>query len=402
MRSRTARRGRFTGSVVGGVSMAMVLALAACGPPEPQAVTLLAGGGDQHLNDVSGAPSPGAEISLDGRITHLTGRGDGTVWGIMEPGHVLSVEADGTTRTRRATGEDGASVELVDVAATPDGAVFVLVMTRSEIRELGSRAGAIYRLDDGNVVRPVDGEYGPVEDIATDSQGRLLMLENVGDPDVGVREHQPHQVRRIEADGSLTTIAGADEVDAPDSADSRTWSDLPDSTPALDLPLYRDTGITIGPDDTVYLASDSSVAAVSPGGGTIRRVGGAAGDDLDFDTGFEDPAEPDIVGLRDQGSPVSVDDDGAVVFNVRAVFDSEDVVAWQVDGGTGRAQQIADGARDDTFGHWPAAVMNDGEAQVVSILGDSAAWLDDETLVLSASDPNSEESILATLETPKL
>ena len=99
---------------------------------------------------------------------------------------------------------------------------------------------------------------------------------------------------------------------------------------------------------------------------------------------------------------MSVDDDGAVVFNVRAVFDSEDVVAWQVDGGTGRAQQIADGARDDTFGHWPAVVLTDGEAQVVSILGDSAAWLDDETLVLSASDPNSEESILATLETPKL
>ncbi len=80
-----------------------------------------------------------------------------------------------------------------------------------------------------------------MEDIATDSEGRLLMLENVGDSRVGAREHQPHQIRRVEKDGSLTTVVSADEVDDLRSGNARTWFDLPDGNPALNLPLYGAT-----------------------------------------------------------------------------------------------------------------------------------------------------------------
>lgn len=385
--------------LAGVVGTAVVLTLGACtSDPDPQPVALLAGGGDGRLDQVTGEGSPGAEIELGGVVTNLTGRGDGTVWGVIGGTGVIAVHSDGSTQQRRITDDRNEPVEIADVAAAPDGTVYVIPAS-SEVDLLAT--DPVFRVNDAGAVEPAlgaTGEYGPVTDIAVDGEGRLLFIENVGDADPGASDFQPHQVRRVETDGTVTTLAGADDVsdDGPQSEDYQTWLALPDGTATADLPLYRHTGLAAGAGGDVYLASGESLARVTVDG-TVEHLAGAGadGESLPTDTVFGDPVAAGDLAYAASDPWVGVNGGGDLVTSTALDIEPDDVVPWDVDGGNDATQAVVDGAAAAAT----AVVTADGDAVLVSMLGTSAAWLDDHTIAVAASD-GSGRSIVVGIDVP--
>lgn len=379
-----------------------VLALSACGsPPDPQSVTLLAGGGSDVLNARRGTPAQGTDVDLDGPVMRLSGRGDGTVWGLLDHTFVLSVDSDGTVRQQAAATESGDLVELVAVAAAPDGTVYVLPSDVGEI-ELGADA-AVYTLDDDNVVRPAvgeDGEYGPVTAIAVDPEGRVLFVENVGDASPGANQFQPHQVRRVEPGGSITTVAGATEVSdgGPSSDDYQAWIALPDGTPASEIPLYMHTALAVGGDGAVYLASGNNVAAISEDG-TLRHVAGGGpaqegAPPLPLDTAFGEPVSAAELAYSTLAPRAGANAAGDVVSSFLVdsdEFGADDVVSWDVD----RPNDATQGVVDAAWEARPFMMIQDGDAMLASALGHTAAWLDDDTIAIAAGDDDGRSIVVA-------
>lgn len=387
-------------NVLAGVAgSAVVLALGACtSDPDPQSVALLAGGGDGRLDQVTGEGSPGAEIELGGAVTNLTGRGDGTVWGVIGGTGVVAVHSDGSTQQWRITDGRNEPVEIADVAAAPDGTVYI-VPASSEVDLLAT--DPVFRVNDDGAVEPAlgaTGEYGPITDIAVDGDGRLLFIENVGDADPGASDFQPHQVRRVEADGTVTTLAGADDVsdEGPQSDDYQVWLSLPEGTAAADLPLYRHTGLAAGAGGDVYLVSGESLARVTTDG-TVEHLAGAGadGEPLPTDTVFGDPVAAGDLAYAASDPWIGVNGGGDIVTSTALDIDPDDVVPWDVDGGNDATQAVVDGAAETST----VMVTADGDVVLVSMLGTAAAWLDDHTIAVAATD-ESGRSIVVGIDVP--
>lgn len=377
-----------------------ILALGGCtSAPDPQSVTLLAGGGDGRLNEVTGEPAAGPESEL-GRVTALTGRGDGTVWGLVDRSRLLAVDADGTTRLWRVATEQGESVELDDLAVAPDGTVYVLPAA-TEVDLL--HASPVYVLDDDAVMRPVFEEAtvtGPVGELAVDAEGRLVFAVGLGEQSADV-PFEPHQIRRLEADGSITTLAGADEVPDPRTSDeSDTGTPLPTDVPAEDLPLYAAPGLAPGPGADVYLASSQSIVRLTADGALEYVAGGGPdGEGWTTDEVFGEPVDAAEFAYASTDLTIEANDAGDLAAPVEVPdedVDADDVVSWDVDGGTDATQAIVDAAWETSA---PTALVTaDGEATMASMLGGHAAWLDDDTLAIAADDGS--RSILVTVDVP--
>ena len=123
-------------------------------------------------------------------------------------------------------------------------------------------------------------------DVAVSAGGALYIADSQG-----------HQVRMVDEDGLLVTVAGASEGDATD-----------DGGLAIDTKLGLPAHIALGADGTLYIADIEShrVRAVTPQG-VIRTVAGSA-----TIAGFSGDSGPATDALLDSPLGLAVDDDGVL------------------------------------------------------------------------------------------
>ncbi len=209
------------------------------------------------------------EISPDGTITTTVGNGD-------------SGDSDGWSSSG-LTGEGGPATEAElsspgGVAVDDDGVRYVADTGNNQI----------HRVDDdgdietvaGNGERYFSGDGGP----ATDAQ--LYGPADVAvhpDGDVYLTDMQRHSVRRVDTGGEISTVAGSGDhtIEVGDFSG--------DDGPADDATLNTPTGLTTGPDGTVYIADTWN--------NRIRRV--------DSDGTIDTAVGSGVVGLGGDGGPAT-------------------------------------------------------------------------------------------------
>jgi hypothetical protein len=241
--------------------------VAACNQSsDGQQVDLVAGGGKGDSDS-----GPAASLRLPAKITALTTAPDGTVWlaGRQDDeSQLLSVTPDGQAhRTRLPV----PSPILTSLAVRADGTVFAASGAKAIWRVAGDRLAVAYGkrttgdlgqdlalfppfVSDGKPV--TSGNLGRVRSVGIDSSGRLLFAESI--------DELCYRVRRIEAAGTVSTLAGRPCPDTPDLADGRFPAA---GTLAKDLPLAASSAaFTVGPANRLYVMTGPSVVEVDSAG----------------------------------------------------------------------------------------------------------------------------------------
>ena len=223
-------------------------------------------------------------VSLAGADVTLTRNEDGT-WRIgedrVENGHrhlhggkeyVLEL-ADGNWRLAEYTIEtvagtthvatDGipaTSANMVipsDVAVDPAGNVFVVEWRGHRIRKIDASGSIATIAGTGNWGYSGDG--GPATE-ARLNHPFALAADSSGN--VYVAEREGHRVRKIDTSGVITTFAGTGQ-----------WEDGGDGGPATEAPLPRPLGVAVDSQDNVYVASVNRVRRID-GDGIVTTVAG--------------------------------------------------------------------------------------------------------------------------------
>jgi hypothetical protein len=379
--------------------------LAACSSDDDGAsVRLLAGGGDQ-------ADGTGADAALPFSITRLTSDGNGTLWGVTGSDVVVQVDSEGAVRSTQLQLDSGM---VQEIAAAPDGTVYVLL---DQAGQDGAEA-SVFEFADGELQPAIGVPAGPAEepgpvtpdgepaaeaelgfvgDIAVDSEGRLLFTERVdpAGPDAGA------VVRRVETDGTLSTVAGRPNPDA----DGQTTDDenaavfFPDGTAADELVLFTETAIAAGPGDQVVVQTPQSVYTVDDG--TASVVLGSSGGSMPpatEDGPFGESADALGISYR-PGVPLitlAANADGGILAGSSAITGwDENAYGWRVEDGSDAAQAVADAAAgNEQTAHPTLYVSPDGQASVAAMFGGPATWFDDDTIAVGATGEDAQIIVL--------
>jgi DNA-binding beta-propeller fold protein YncE len=139
---------------------------------------------------------------------------------------------------------------------------------------------------EARLAQPVGQSADPAGRLMFDPEGNLVFADTGN-----------HRVRKIDAEGVITTVAGSGQKGHGGDGGS-----------ALEAELFNPTDIDFGPDGTLYIADtfNSCVRAVEPSG-TIRTVAGVCGQ-----RGFAgDGAAPEAT-LFDRPYGIAVDSAGAL------------------------------------------------------------------------------------------
>ena len=159
-----------------------------------------------------------------------------------------------------------------DVAAHPDGSVWIADCNNHRVRRLG--ADGFVRTMAGDGVGLITGDGGP----AAAAQVACPLGIEVG-PDGSVYFVDDFVViRRIGTDGIIRRIAGAlvfrvpGRTDIINGVDREAGSDA-EGIDALEARLSPEWGLAVGPDSSVYVAADYRVRRIGPDG-TIRTIAG--------------------------------------------------------------------------------------------------------------------------------
>lgn len=197
---------------------------------------LYMGTGEQHAIDAAGAV-----------VNTVAGTG------------VAGFNGEGITATLAALGAPYA----VDFA--PDGSWYVVDRSASWVRQI-STTGIITRVT-GTGFGGYNGDNRP----ALGAQLNLPRDVAVGpDGSLYIADTGNHRIRRIDANGIITTVAGTGAT---------TYNG--DNIPATSANLWSPTAIAVGPDGSLYIAQESQfrVRRVSPDGliTTIAGTGAQAG-----------------------------------------------------------------------------------------------------------------------------
>ena len=236
--------------------------------PEGQPVEVVAGGGTaadagRALDARISGVLRDLEAGPDGVVRLGTTDGDRAV--------IWSVRPDGTLERT----ELPAQVRSVNQIATArDGTVYV------------SSGNGLWRADGERVVgngedgftpdgAAATGPAGEISGVTVDPEGRVVYTEGLARG-----ERLLSLVRRVEPDGTVTTLAGTptaklDDDEALTEA-LRRAADPPPGTKARDLALPGGyyTVLDAGDDGTVYVNGKESVLAIAPDGGVRAVVAG--------------------------------------------------------------------------------------------------------------------------------
>lgn len=226
------------------VLSALLLTGCSGGEPDGQPVEILAGGGSARVDGVL----RDLDVGLDGLVRLATTDGDRAfIWTVRPGGAVEKADLAAEVTT------------VGQIAAGKDGSVYV------------SAGNSLWKAGGGRIVgngetgftadgAAATGPAGEISGVAVDGEGRVVYTEGLAEG-----EGLASLVRRVEADGTVTTLAGGGTARAAD--------DPPPGTKARDLALTGGhyTVLDVGDDGTVYVNGKESVLAVAPDG-TARAV----------------------------------------------------------------------------------------------------------------------------------
>ena len=223
---------------------------------------------------------------------------DGTVFYSDCSGRLRRVDADTGIVTTVAGGtsihDGGPATEAFisnprGIAVDRDGRVYVADMQHDRVRSIDPSTGTMSTVA-GNGGRGDGGDNGPATaafflnicDVAVDSQRRLIIADTLNG-----------RVRRVEADGTVHTVAG----------NGQRW-DGGDGGPATAAGLVTAQSVAIGPDGDLYVGDSAGrIRVVEHGSGTIRTF---AGNGQHGYTGDGGPASRARI-----GAPAAIRFDGA-------------------------------------------------------------------------------------------
>ncbi len=154
------------------------------------------------------------------------------------------------------------------LAVGPKGEIYIADVWSQRIRRIDPTTGYIQTVA-GNGARAYGGDneaataayLGNPHDIAVDQQGRLLIADT-----------RNGRIRRVEADGSIRTIAG---TTLPWDAGGGRW-DKGDGGPAVSASIAHVEAVAVGPTNDIYLG-DSAVGRIrqiDAKTGVIRTIAG--------------------------------------------------------------------------------------------------------------------------------
>lgn len=237
------------------------------------------------------------------------------------------------------------------VAVGPDSSVIVADAYANRVRRIGA---------DGNVVLVAGGgpagnagDNGPAAGAALRGPGGMAFD---GDGNLYVSEAYAGRVRRIDTDGTITTVVGQSLMGGGSRLNE-----------AVSLPA----GLAAGPDSTIYLAEygGDRILAVPPAGGA-RVVAGTGVAGLSGDGG------PGSVAQIDTPAGVWLDPDAALVFT---------------DAGNNRVRRVGPDGTVDAVAGGPGLVDDGRPAQAGSVVLASPVGVvraGDGTLFVAESDAN--------------
>ncbi len=231
------------------VLTALLLAACSGGEPDGQRVEIL--GGDTRIDGVL----RDLDVGPDGVVRLATTGGDrASIWSLRPGGAPARTGLDPEVKT------------VAQIAAAKDGTVYV------------SAGNALWKAGGGRVVgngeagftadgAAATGPAGEISGVAVDPEGRVVYTEGLARG-----EGLSSLVRRVEPDGTVTTLAGG--------GTARRAGDPPPGTKARDLALTGGhyTVLDTGDDGTIYVNGKESVLAIAPDG-TARAI--VAGRDPD-------------------------------------------------------------------------------------------------------------------------
>jgi protein kinase-like protein/NHL repeat-containing protein len=225
-------------------------------------------------------------VELQGADNLATGP-DGTLYLAERFGdRVRRVRPDGRITTVAGTGlpgfsgdgGPGANAEVAGpnaVAVGPDGVVYVGDTLNRRVRRIGAD-GVISSVVGSGPVYPGDGLKATEASLLDPRMARvgpdgLTYIADAGD----------NRIRRVERDGTMSTVAGTGSA-----------GDGGDGGKATDAELDHPTGIDFGPDGTLYIADSGNerIRARTPDG-RIRTVAGVARSGSGGDGGPAEKAE---------------------------------------------------------------------------------------------------------------
>ncbi|USQ81468.1 hypothetical protein NF556_07410 [Ornithinimicrobium faecis] len=215
---------------------------------------------DDVAPDPTGSESVVATEHAFKTLTDLATRPDGTVL-IAEQDKVWELREDGTMTRLELEGEE---LGVIQGIATDDtGALYLavdnLVRRVAPNGTLQTVGGGGEREGDAAEDHPAtEASLGNLKDVAVDSEGNIYLIES-----------QTDQVRRISADGVLTTVLGTSQPGPNLGGFSG------DGGPGGEAELNTPTALLIGPDDEVYVADtyNARVRRLDPDG-TVTTVAG--------------------------------------------------------------------------------------------------------------------------------
>jgi sugar lactone lactonase YvrE len=247
-------------------------------------ITTIAGTDDSDSSDDGG---PAVDAALGQPCGLALGR-DGSLY-IADPedSRVRKVDPDGVITTIAGTGEMGLSGDggpAVDaelacpkgVAVAPDGSVYVADTWNDRIR----------RVDADGTITTVAGRGGASfgdKRQATEAPVDATGVAIAGDGSIYVADGPC--VRRIDGDGAITTVAGTER---------KGYSG--DGGPAVEAELHEPHGLALGPDGSLYIADLwCGVIRKVNVDGTIVTVAGMSSDEGWIEPDSRTAADPDAL-----------------------------------------------------------------------------------------------------------
>lgn len=241
--------------------------------PAGEQVAIVAGGGAETTAtkaldlSLSGVPND-FEVGRDGVARLMvTQSGRVLIWTFKPDGSATRIDVDPKI------------TDVSQLAVADDGNLY--------ISHLAGRVWCISKVDRNGRATPVivNGQPAPtagaqngrgdvrIDGIAIDRQGRLVFVEDAYNVAL---QQAINLVRRVEANGHITTIAGRAGVLSPkEYAEAIVGSVAPPpGTRATDWPLPglgELDSLAVGEDDTIFVQAHRGVLAVAPDG-TIRAI----------------------------------------------------------------------------------------------------------------------------------
>ncbi|THA77375.1 hypothetical protein E6R60_07315 [Streptomyces sp. A0642] len=258
------------------------------------------------ISTVAGTATP--EAAKDGkelaRSTQLNGPygvavdRDGTLYICEHAGHrVRRVTTDGKISTVAGTGSPGRGAEEVSalsaalqhprgVAVDSAGDLYIADAGNHRIRKVTMADGKI-RTFAGTGTGATDRALATATPLSTPHD---VAVDSAGD--VYIADYGNHQIRKVTADGKISTVVG-----------KSTYGSAPDGTPATDAQLKYPSAVAVDSAGNLYIADSGNqrVRKVTKADGKIRALAGTASAPLNVSVGMAVDSAGDLY-VADYGS----------------------------------------------------------------------------------------------------